>query len=473
MHAIKTEQRKGKYAMRIKTLPVAVLSGLVLLGACDDTFTVPDLNNPGLESLETNPTKSAVVDAVQGLMIGARAAISNQTGFVNHLGTLGRESLTFDNSDPRYFDEMLAGLLNAGNGAFGGSGWAPRYANIRNANIVLNSLDKVVGFTDAELEGIRGFAKTIQALDLLLVTVMRDNNGVVIDTNRPLDAELAPFVGRDQAYTFIVQLLDEARGHLNNAGSSFAFTLSNGFSGFDTPSSFAQFNRALAARVEVYRGNYAAALTALDQSFMDIGGDLDVGVFHSFGTGSGDVTNGLFQGADPQIVAHPTVRTDAPTKGDGSLDDRVARKTELLATPKSDPRGVTSNVRFTHYPTLSSPVPIIRNEELILLAAEARWFTGDQTGAMDALNDVRTRSGGLDPLAMPANDTEFIDALLNERRWSLLFEGGHRWIDMRRFNRLNELPRDRPSDLVPSAFPIPRNECIARNLNVPCGLGGG
>ncbi len=457
--------------MRIKLIPMAALSGLMLLAACNDTFLVPDLNNPGLESLERDPTRSAVIDAVQGLMIGSRTGVSRQTGFVNHLGTLGRESLTFDNSDPRYFDEMLAGLLNAGNGAFGGSGWAPRYANIRNANIVLNALDKVTALSSAEIEGIRGFAKTLQALDLLMVLDMRDANGIVVDVNRPLDAELAPFVSREDGMAAIVALLDEARGHLSSAGGSFVFKLSPGFDGFDTPASFLKFNRALAARVEVYRENYNAALTALGSSFVMLGGDLDTGVYYSFGTGSGDATNGLFQGADPQIVAHPTVRTDALHKADGSLDDRVARKTALLATPKTDPRGVTSNVRFTHYPSLSSPVPIIRNEELLLLEAEALWFTGDHAGAMEYLNDVRTRSGGLAPLGMPANDTEFVDRLLSERRWSLLFEGGHRWIDMRRFGRLDQLPKDRPTDLIPSAFPIPRNECIARNLSVPCGFG--
>jgi len=446
-----------------------VLSGVTLLGACSDSFLVPDLNNPGLESLADNPTQAAVVDATQGLLIGARAAVSNQSGYVNHLGTLGREALTFDNSDPRYFDEMLAGSLNAGNGAFGGSGWGPRYANLRNANIVLTSLGAVTGFSASEIAGISGFAKTIQALDLLMVINLRDTNGAVIDVNRALDEELAPFVTKAAAFDEIVRLLNEADGDLAGAGSSFAFQLP-GFAGFDTPAGFSQFNRALLARVEIYRGNYGAALTALTGSFLNTSGSLATGPHYAFGTGSGDVTNGLFQGADPQIVAHPTVWADAPLKGDGTRDDRVLAKVEPLATSKSDPRGVTSDVRFIHYSTLSTGIPIIRNEELILIEAEALWFTGSTGPALAALNEVRTRSGGLAALAMPANDTEFTDALLNERRWSLLQEGGHRWIDMRRFGRLSSLPLDRTSDMVPDRFPVPRNECIARNLTVPCGV---
>ncbi len=453
--------------MRIK-LTVALLSGLTLLAACEDTFLVPDLNNPGLESLEGSPTRSAVIDATQGLLIGSRFLIDNQSGYVNHLGTLGREALTFDNSDPRYFDEMLAGTLNPGNGAFGGSGWDPRYANLRNANIVLNSLDAVGGLTAAELEGIRGFAKTIQALDLFLVLNTRGPNGIVVDTNQPLDADPAPFVGVAAAEDAIVALLGEASVHLAAAGGSFAFELP-GYGGFDTPATFDTFISALLARMEIYRGDYAAALTALTGSFVDMTGDFTIGPAYAYGTGSGDNLNGLFQGLDPQIVAHPTMWTDAPLKADLTMDDRALAKLELLGTPKSS-AGVTSNVRFIHYTSDASPIPIIRNEELILIQAEALWFTGDQAGAMMYLNEVRTRSGGLVALGMPASDTAFVDALLNERRWSLMLEGGHRWLDMRRFNRLGDLPLDRPTDVVPDRFPVPRDECIARNLAVPCGV---
>ena len=455
--------------MNKRFLTTAALGAMLLTTGCSDDFMIPDLNNPGLEQLEGNPTRSAVVDATQGLLIGGRGGISTQAGYVNHLGTLGREALTFDNSDPRYFDEMLAGALNAGNGAFGGSGWAPRYANIRNANIVLNSLDQVSGFTAAELEGIRGFAKTLQALDFLLVINMRGVNGAALDVNRPLDAEPAPFVPEAEMLTAISGLLDEAAAHLGNAGSAFAFSLSDGYAGLDDPAGFLQVNRALKARVEVYRGNYSDAITALNASFLELDGDFDLGAYYSYGTGSGDVTNGLFQGADPQIVAHPTVWAEAPLKAGGERDDRVLAKVEPLTTPKSDPRGVTSDVRFIHYATLSSPVPIIRNEELILLWAEAQWFTGGTGEAMAAINDVRTRSGGLDAVGTPGSDDAFVDLLLGERRWSLLLEG-HRWLDMRRFDRLDELPLDRPSDVVPTAFPIPRNECIARDLSVPCGV---
>jgi hypothetical protein len=49
------------------------------------------------------------------------------------------------------------------------------------------------------------------------------------------------------------------------------------------------------------------------------------------------------------------------------------------------------------------------------------------------------------PAGRPASDAAFITVLLKQRRHSLMFEGGHRWIDARRFNRLNDLPLDQPT----------------------------
>lgn len=457
--------------MKRLTRLLTVFTGVLILAGCDDDLVVPDLNNPGLEELVTNPTRTLVLDAAQGLLIGARAGISGQTGYVAHLGILGRESYTFDNSDPRYVDEMIAGILDAGNGAFGGSGWTLRYRNIRNANILLNALETVAGFTDAEKRAIAGYAKTLQALEYLLVINLRDENGAAIDVDRGVNEPLAPIAGKAEVFAHIATLLNEAQADLQAGGGAFPFQLSPGFDGFADPASFARFNRALAARVAVYRDQYAEALTALSASFLNPAADLDLGVYYDFGTEPGDLTNGLFQATAPTMVAHPSLVADAQTGAGGARDARLESKTDPLSPAATAGPGLTSDLRFTIYTDLGSPIPIVRNEELILLRAEARWFTGDRAGALEDLNTVRTRSGGLAPLALPASDSQFVDALLYERRYSLLFEGGHRWIDARRFDRLDRLPLSRPSDLVPAAFPIPRDECIARGVQGVCGVG--
>jgi hypothetical protein len=70
-----------------------------------------------------------------------------------------------------------------------------------------------------------------------------------------------------------------------------------------------------------------------------------------------------------------------------------------------------------------------------------------------AINILRN-AAGLGDVAPGSVD---VDRILYERRYSLFAEG-HRWIDLRRFGRLDELVIDRPGDNAVTQFPIPQNE---------------
>jgi hypothetical protein len=151
-----------------------------------------------------------------------------------------------------------------------------------------------------------------------------------------------------------------------------------------------------------------------------------------------------------------------------AVDLRFTSKV-MMVTTAGAAQSLSSNYKFTLYPDPNSPVPIIRNEELILLDAEAKFFTSDVAGAYTALNLVRTTSGGLLPLTQQADPAVFTDQLLYERRYSLLFEGGHRWIDLRRF--MKALPLDIPTHVQNVRYPFPQAECNARPGEAKCMLG--
>ncbi|MEI9912131.1 MAG: RagB/SusD family nutrient uptake outer membrane protein [Bacteroidota bacterium] len=101
-------------------------------------------------------------------------------------------------------------------------------------------------------------------------------------------------------------------------------------------------------------------------------------------------------------------------------------------------------------------MPVIRNEELLLIYAEANIQTPNLTAAVTALNKVRN-THNLPDYSGAVTQPALIDEMLKQRRYSLFFEG-HRWIDMRRYNRLATLPVDRTGDDVWTAFPIPLTE---------------
>jgi hypothetical protein len=463
------------HTTRLATLALGGLLGSLALSACD--LDVPDLNDPGLDVLQNAPTAAAINAACTGLLIGNRRNMAAANGYVSQLGILGRESYNFDSADPRFVTELLAGTLNQGS-VFGGNFWGGPYGNIRLANVILNALEKIPAgeLSDSTKTAIRGFVNTIVALDLLEVIVTHDTNGAVIDTNRALTDPLGPIVDKPTTYAKIVELLEGAAADLATAAATektFPFLLSSGYKGFDTPATFRMFNRAIRARVAAHLKNYQDVLTALGESFLKDAGmvDLNVGVFHVYTTKPGDVTNRLIARS---IFGHPSLETDAQKNG-AAIDARFTRKITKTEKPGSvTGTPLTSSLQFGGlYKSPSSPVPLIRNEELILLKAEALYFTkmgDDDAAAIAELNLVRVQSGGLAPLVGPLSRTQFVDALLYERRYSLLFEG-HRWIDVRRFNRMEDLPLDDPGYVRNVRYPIPLPECNARPGEPRCELG--
>ena len=207
-------------------------------------------------------------------------------------------------------------------------------------------------------------------------------------------------------------------------------------------------------------GNFAEALTSLNESFLDPSASLDLGVYHAFSTASGDVTNALYDPSGRAILAHPSIIADAQLKANGAIDDRGARKVDPLPAPRTV-QNITTDQLFTIYNSITAPIPIIRNEELILLRAEAHIGMNNINAAEADINLIRTRSGGLEPVDL-TSAAQALDELLYNKRYSLLFEGGHRWIDLRRYGRLNTLPLAGPAHTVPTRFPFPESECLAR-----------
>jgi starch-binding outer membrane protein, SusD/RagB family len=471
--------------MTMKRLASFALGGLMgLLGACG--LDVPDLNNPSLTDLQDHPTAVQVEGACTGLLIGNRTGVSAENGYVLQLGVVGREAYNFDGADPRYISELLAGSLAQGS-PFGGNFWGAPYRNIRQANVILHALDKLdaAQLSDANKASIRGFVNTIQATDLLQVINTHDTNGAVIDTDVPIVLPPAPqplgaIVDKPTTFARINMLLDSAAADLAAGGASaaFPFQLDPGYAGFDKPATFLKFNRAIRARTAVYTKDYATALTALKASFIDddpaatpdVPFSFDLGTYHVFSTKTGDVANGLL---NPNIYVHPSVETEAQMNGT-TVDARYTAKVRPIDPDNEDPGSVPplmSSLKFTLYSAPDSRVPIIRNEELILLKAEALFFTGDVAGAITELNVVRVGSGKLQPLVGTPTPMTFLDELLYERRYSLLFENGHRWIDLRRFDRTDELVLDDPSYTRNLRYPIPLPECNARPNEPRCKLG--
>lgn len=420
----------------------------------------PDPNNTELASVINNPTRSDLNTLVAGTLSGLRTDINLY--FID-VGMVGREMYRFLSAEPRFTGDLLGkenSELDAGS-FYTTRPWSAYYTNIRMTNILLEAIaSESSSLTDAEINGVSGFAKTIKAYQYLMALNLTNNNGIRQQNQSDINT-VGPLLNKSDAFNLINTLLDEAAGELNSAGSSFLFGLPEGFSGFTTPATFREFNRALRARVAAYQADWPAVLSSVSESFIDDAGDLTTGVYHDFTTNPNDQTNPIF--ADPQSgagdswVAHPSWRADAEA-GDERIDEKI-----VLRNTTASLDGLTSDDGLNVYKSQTAPIPIIRNAELVLLRAEAlanRNNAGDLQAAEDDINVIRNAAGlGDFDTGVPADQAAIIDEMLRQRRYELFMEG-HRWIDMRRYDRLGQLPIDRAGDNVWEQFPIPENENV-------------
>jgi hypothetical protein len=436
---------------------------IVLLAAGACSFDIANPNTPNI--IGENPNRSQVSAAAVGLLIATRSDLAD---FALKGGILGREAYRFDGSDPRFTGELMQGPLDAGSRAFGGNHWNEEYAAIRSGNDLLAVIGTATALTAEEQSAISGFVRTLQAYNFLLVVDTHTQDSIPIDVGTDITAPPAAFRSNADAYAHIEGLLDSAVTDLTAGGAAFPFSLPSGFGGFDTPATFIQFNRALRARVAVYRGDFAGAFGFLAQSFYDPAGALDRGVYMDYSAGPGDLANPL--ALNPQTgenVGHPSLEAEVQLQPNDSLDQRFLNKLTRLDHVRSagTPQLLSSDLGWIRYPSPNTPIPLIKNEELILLHAEASIGASDLATATTDINNVRLRSGGLAPVATFATPDAAITELLYNRRYSLLYEGGHSWIDHRRFGRLSDLATNErpgpPPDIIFSTLPIPTAEVQA------------
>ena len=392
----------------------------------------------GCESLKFNNPNAPSLDSatIQTLVTGVEAEMRTELDiYIQATMTLGREGYFWEPADPRFTGELLFGPVDPG-GFLSGRPWTARYRVVAICNELLDRAEKLSG---AEKAAVEGFARTMRAYQLLLVLnyVDEDAQGRSIRLN--FDGDLSkPFATKNQAFDFIENDLNSAFSALNSAGATFPFQLTEGFANFNTPPTFAQFNRAIAARVLVYRGKFNEALTALGQSFLDPNGDLKLGAYHVYSQAAGDVLSPVFENPTAAFVklrAHKSFEEDAEP---GDL--RFASKTFKRPVVEVFD-GLSTDLVAVLAQTNTDPYPIIRNEELILLRAEANVGLGNFAAAEADMNIVRA-AAGLPPYT-GTDASNGLDRVLHEKRYSLFGEG-HRWVDMRRYGKLGQLPIDRP-----------------------------
>jgi hypothetical protein len=398
-----------------------------------------DPNNPSTSGI----TQNASIGELQNLVVGAEAGMRNNlANYYDGISVIGREYYRFATSDPRLTGDLLGkGSATLDNNTFYTTNpFNARYRVVKNVNTLITALQNTkAAITDGQRKAGIAYAKTVKAHELLMVFNQQYENGIRIDVDDP--EKLGPFLSKDESLNAIQNLLNEAYTDLkgNDVDLPFSTVLYS-----KKALEFLKFNRALAARVAVYRKDWALALTALNESFFDLNGSLTNGVYYLFSTAGGDLLNPVFFPQDTPPAEARLVQPGFVTDADAG-DTRVSSKaTKRTSTGTQD--GLSSDYDFWVYKSNVAPMTIIRNEELILIYAEAKVQLSSLPDAIVAINRIRT-AASLPVYTGSITPTALINEVLKQRRYSLFGEG-HRWVDMRRYGKLGELPIDRAGDDV-------------------------
>lgn len=464
----------------MKRYTTIVLAATALVAAgCKDNPVANPIDAPTIDALSGALTAVTLQQLATGVLAQDRGSV-DAFAYAIEPEIWARDVYRIDASEPRFVQETLGG--NPDPGSFSGSGnWAGFYTALRAANNLVNALPTAAtpAFTTAEINATRGFVRTIKALDYWRIIEMHDTVGATIQTDDP--AAVTDLKCKATVLTYIAALLDSANADLTAAGGAtvLPFALPTGFTAFGRDyslvSNVVKFNRGLKGKVDFYRGldrkNPTPALfpTAITELTQALGGvaagavpkaDFTNGPYYAFVPGGSENTPNTI--SDAKIGLNPLVG-DSVQAGDTRASKIVARTALAgfgLSTTITFVKAVASTANE------SAPLGILRDEELVLLRAQAYNEAGQLANAILDINDVRT-SYGLAPIA-PATKTAAIDAILYEKRYSLLFEGAQRLDDLREYGRLNAtyLRMETATDPFNAALPLPRAELNARGVTV-------
>lgn len=447
----------------IKHISSLVLGGL-MIAACNPLLLdeIDDPNNPSVSSVTTNASRSQIQTVLTGLEFRHRGYVTNVSQAWN---TFGREVWYLNASDPRFQTDWLgqAGRVPDrsyfGFGNNGGGSFFSPYQAILQGKILIDAASNTDLISAQEKAALTGFAKMIQGYQFMIPANFVYDNGIRIDVADELNP--GGFVPYSQAMDHVRSLLLEADQSFQAAGTgNFPLTLTPGFAQFNTIPALRQVNNAILARANAYRKDWQGVLTALEGSFIDLNSSLLRGPAHPY-NGPPDVFNPLFYvrnaNVNTMIVVHPSVLEDA-IPGDLRVQNKFFQRTNPITITTDAAGALIGTHQDNRWATNTTPIPFIKNEELILLKAEAHANLDQPNEAIEAINIIRN-AADIGEYDGATTQEALIDEILFQRRYSLWAEPwGHRWIDTRRYDRMDEISTAFDNGTIFRQFPHPQAE---------------
>ncbi|WP_417785745.1 RagB/SusD family nutrient uptake outer membrane protein [Tenacibaculum sp.] len=347
--------------------------------------------------------------------------------------------------------------------------WKDAYVGIQRANIVLNRIENIEYDSEEIRKNRIGEMKFIRALYYFnLVRIFGDVPLITKEIINPQDSFGQERTPVNEVYTQIAEDLAEAIDLL---------PIRNESNKMRVVKSAAQ---TLLGKVELTLQNYDQAKLHLEEvvssgahNLVDVNevfstsNELNEEIIFAVQFSSGINSNS--EGSDAYRMFNPTGRVVGNltgTKGHGVLksdfyslyQNNDQRKDVYVGTLES---GVAYNNKIAVPTTVvgdaESDWVVLRYADVLLMLAEIENELGNQTNAINYLNQIRNRVGLGDYNGLEDKSSVFTEVDL-QRRLELVWEG-HRWFDILRQNRASEVLGI--SDNAKLLMPLPASQIAA------------
>ncbi len=471
---------KKTYVMIVLIISSALLS-------CTDNLEKDPIGLLTLDQVESNPTISTLetsvlnsyqpltttMNVIAGVWQWSRGTVFRPDVVLSDMAANDMLKKWNPDGDQPWMDEVANLSFTAENGAFNGI-WVYNYEGIARVNIAISFLGNsetvnATGMSEArknELLGQAFFLRAFYYFDLL------NNFGGVPLFSEPL-ASLGDVLDASTRAT-ADQIRDQVNADLTKARTLLTDTK------YADPAQPWRVSKgaviALQAKVALYIEDWGTVLSLIGQ--LDGLGfyGLNPNYFDSF-----DVNKEFIENEDIFVYDHVNNTSPDNSNGirrtigwgfigitDNFLDEFEANDPRLLYTVDVDRRIANKIIGSTTELVNTGNKIYIRYADVLLWKAEALNKTGDYTGAVAIINEIRKRartsptadgsvvpSGTLPDRGASTNPSEIMGWLMHERRVELGFES-HRFNDLKRWGTAaSELLNFQDKH---NLYPIPQEE---------------
>lgn len=427
---------------------------------------------PPIDSITTvaaYATDAKAGSVVRGMYVSMLKSVNQAFGGAVSAGLgVSADELAVTSATSAY-REFYENRINAANSAVNNYYWKPLYNTIFIANAILENVPKSTGMSEPAKTRFMAEARFVRAAVYFYLTNIYGEVPLITGTDYAENSR-QPRVAVDRVNELIMDDLQAAKAGLDATYPDAVRIRAN-----------VHAVNALLARVYLYRQDWenaerlateviegGASLyrleTALDNVFLLSSKEVILQLSHP---GTNLYTWEGYAFVQKAVPAYPLTDTlyNAFAAGD-------TRKTSWVKTTPVTSGGVTSTY-YSPYKykvnanvsggTRTESLAFLRLAEMYLVRAEARAQRSNLPQAIADLDLIRKRAGLLTPTD-PATGKDALLALIAHERFVELFaELGHRWLDLKRTGKADEVLAGKPN-WRPEAklFPIPQEE---RELN--------